>query len=295
MQMSYQDIDNGGRSSVPAWAQRANEPLVPTLDLPAVKRSVQADIKEMRRTVDALTKILMSTKKRGAPEQDVGPRLLEISMAARERARATSRTLREALGIAAEGSAEHKVLSSLSEEFRQALLKFQQQVEATAHLVSRDEPAAAGSASGMNALEAGLPSDGGGGSAAGDRTDSGCGPLAEQRVMQAQQLQHVETNEVVLREREEGIHQLNRSVQEVAEIFQDLALLVNEQGTQIDNIQTNIETAADSTTRGVRELARASRSQRRARSRMCIIAACVLAILIILVMVLKFGMHKLRR
>ena len=81
----------------------------------------------------------------------------------------------------------------------------------------------------------------------------------------------------------------------MAEIFQDLALLVNEQGTQIDNIQTNIETAADSTTRGVRELARASRSQRRARSRMCIIAACVLAILIILVMVLKFGMHKLRR
>ena len=97
----------------------------------------------------------------------------------------------------------------------------------------------------------------------------------------------METNETVIVEREQGINQLNRSVQEVAEIFQDLALLVNEQGTQIDNIQTNIEAAAGRTDKGVRELARAARTQRRSRQRVCIIAACVLAMLCILVLVLK--------
>lgn len=90
-----------------------------------------------------------------------------------------------------------------------------------------------------------------------------------------------------------ALQQLNRSVQEVAEIFQDLALLVNEQGTHIDNIQTNIETAATATERGVRELGITSRYQRRTRKRYCIICACVLVILIILVLVLKLGMHQL--
>ena len=59
-----------------------------------------------------------------------------------------------------------------------------------------------------------------------------------------------------------------RQVQEVSEIFQDLALLVDEQGTHIDNIQTNIESAATQTERGVQELHKANKHQKKARSRM---------------------------
>ena len=105
----------------------------------------------------------------------------------------------------------------------------------------------------------------------------------------------MEYNNALIAEREQGIQEIQQQIGEVNEIFQDLALLVNEQGTQIDNIQTNVESAAESTTRGVRELGRAARSQRRARSRMCLIAACVLVVLIILVLVLRFGLHKLGR
>jgi len=78
-------------------------------------------------------------------------------------------------------------------------------------------------------------------------------------------------------------------VHEVAEIFQDLALLVNEQGSQIDNIQTNIEAAAVSTTRGVRELTRANRTQQRRRSRMC----CLAVIIVIIVFLLLTVLHAL--
>ena len=48
--------------------------------------------------------------------------------------------LREAMGVVADGSAEAKALGALSQEFKQVLLKFQAQVEATAYLVN---PAAA--------------------------------------------------------------------------------------------------------------------------------------------------------
>eukprot|EP00962_Isochrysis_galbana_P023561 scaffold7123_cov119-Isochrysis_galbana.AAC.16 len=103
------------------------------------------------------------------------------------------------------------------------------------------------------------------------------------------ELQAVTLNDSVLAEREQGILSINRTVHEVAEIFQDLALLVNEQGSQIDNIQTNIEAAAVSTTRGVRELTRANRTQQRRRSRMC----CLAVIIVIIVFLLLTVLHAL--
>lgn len=76
----------------------------------------------------------------------------------------------------------------------------------------------------------------------------------------------------------------------MSEIFQDLALLVDEQGTHIDNIQTNIETAAQQTTAGVKQLAAASRTQRKNRSRMCCFATVLFTVLVGLLLVLHFGL-----
>ena len=76
-------------------------------------------------------------------------------------------------------------------------------------------------------------------------------------------------------------------VQEVSEIFQDLALLVDEQGTHIDNIQTNIESANRQTGKGVQQLASASRSQRKNRSRMCCCAVLFIFILVGVLVVLQ--------
>lgn len=75
------------------------------------------------------------------------------------------------------------------------------------------------------------------------------------------------------------------------EIFQDLALLVDEQGTHIDNIQTNIESANRQTAKGVKQLATASRSQRKNRKRMCCFAVLLIFILVALMLVLKFALH----
>ena len=284
--MSFSDLNGGrGQEQIPAWAQRANEPMLPTVDIAAIKKAVNADIKELGKAADKLAKLGKSGS------TSVGPQLLEVSAAARERARGTTRTLKEALAIVPEGSADAKAINTLSEQFKQALVKFQREVERTSHLVG--PPAGGpdlerGGGGGPSGVASGWGDGGGGGSG------GVAGAPASVSAVDAQtaELQmQVAGNEALIADREVAINQLNRSVAEVADIFQDLALLVNEQGTHIDNIESNIEQTATRTEAGVRELARASQYQRRARFRICIIIACVLVVIIILVLVLK-EMHK---
>lgn len=287
MQMSWGDIGDGRNgASTPAWASGAKESLMPTLDLPAVKKSVTADIKELQKAAEALEKLAKKT-----PGGSVGEQLLSISTASRERARTTSRNLRTALGMAQDGSAEHKELSKLSDQFKQALMKFQKQVEETSHLIPTPTLAAAGPSGDM---EYGSPSGSGGGSSWGDADGSGSSkPAAQQQSQQQLQQQEYESqmaaNEAIIAEREQGIGHLARSVQEVADIYQDLALLVQEQGSQIDNIQTNIESAATQTERGIAELVKANTHQKKNRSRMCLIALGIMALMVVIVLALKYG------
>lgn len=305
MQMSYAEFGStarpsagaggGGSDSLPSWAQRANEPLVPAIDIATIKKAVSADLKEVRKATDKLAKLSAAAKKKyGAA---VGDELVAISSATRERARNTSRMLQEALAQVEDGSAEHRTLTLLSEDFKQTLRKFTQQVEATSHLAAAPGPACDLEQGGLG-CSASTQDSGGARGAGSSSSSSQCGQRGgeqdrlESHQMHEQQMSLVATNEEVIADREVNINHLARSVQEVNEIFQDLALLVNEQGTQIDNIQTNIETAATRTNAGVRELARASRSQRRARGRMLIITACVLVLLIVLYVVLHIT-HRL--
>ena len=114
--------------------------------------------------------------------------------------------------------------------------------------------------------------------------------LEREREQEAQ----VAANEALIEERAEGIGNLAQSIQEVADIYQDLALLVQEQGTHIENIQTNIETAAAQTHKGVQELQRANRYQKNARFRLCLITLAIIAVLVGIVLFLKFGLNKRR-
>ena len=114
------------------------------------------------------------------------------------------------------------------------------------------------------------------------------GVSQEQRQTQGQ-LQAAALNDSIIQEREGGIANIHRTVQEVSEIFQDLALLVDEQGAHIDNIQTNIESAGSQTAKGVQQLAKASRSQKKNRGRLCCCAVTLLIGLVALVLTLKFA------
>lgn len=67
-------------------------------------------------------------------------------------------------------------------------------------------------------------------------------------------------------------------------MFQDLAVLINDQGQQLVTIDNHIASTAERTREGQRELVKAERSQRAARNKclaLWLVSGLVLAIIII--------------
>ena len=108
-------------------------------------------------------------------------------------------------------------------------------------------------------------------------------PLHEQR------MQTVDHNPQIIEERVVAIHGLERGVREVGELFNDMALLVNNQGENIDNIETNIQNTHVTINQARDQLVKASRYQRRRRKcyyRCICFTIGILTILIIILIVI---------
>jgi len=105
--------------------------------------------------------------------------------------------------------------------------------------------------------------------------------LKKQRQQQVLQ-NELEFNDTIIAEREEGIREIESTINEVNTIFRDLAELVNEQGQMIDNIENNISQTVVRTDQANQELVKASKYQKSARTKMC----CLLLIILIVSAVL---------
>ena len=95
-------------------------------------------------------------------------------------------------------------------------------------------------------------------------------------------------NENLLNERVDAINNLSNDVIQVNEIFTDLAILVHEQGTHIDNIETNINRAHINIERGTNQVEKINkRSKKNCRCLYntlyicCFIDSCLILVLII--------------
>lgn len=110
----------------------------------------------------------------------------------------------------------------------------------------------------------------------------------EMKRMEVQQLEgELEYNNAIIEEREAGIAEIQAQIGEVNEIFQDLAVLVNEQGTMIDDIEANIVRTSARTKEAQRELTRADKSQKSARTKMfCLMIIFAVVLIIILIAIL---------
>ncbi|DBA02221.1 TPA: hypothetical protein N0F65_007631 [Lagenidium giganteum] len=69
-------------------------------------------------------------------------------------------------------------------------------------------------------------------------------------------------NEALIEERERDIEKIHTSVAQVNEIFRDLAAIVNEQQTAIDEIETHVHESLQQTQHGLDEVKKASEMQR---------------------------------
>ncbi|CAM6022931.1 unnamed protein product [Sphagnum balticum] len=100
--------------------------------------------------------------------------------------------------------------------------------------------------------------------------------LAEQKRQDFLQLENeVVFNEAVIEEREQGIQEIHQQIGEVNEIFKDLAVLVNEQGYMIDDIESHIESANAASVQSNRQLVKAVKTQKSGSSIMCLILVIV--------------------
>lgn len=107
------------------------------------------------------------------------------------------------------------------------------------------------------------------------------------RQQQAQLESEEAHNEMIIEERDQEITNLVRDIGELNEMFQDVAVLVHDQGQMLDDIETNITRTADRVDAGNQELVMANRHQRSATSkRICCFVVLVAIIIVILIVVL---------
>ncbi|XP_021771266.1 syntaxin-121-like [Chenopodium quinoa] len=88
-----------------------------------------------------------------------------------------------------------------------------------------------------------------------------------------------------IQERHDAVKDIERSLMELHQIFLDIAVLVQHQGEQIDDIETNVGRANSFVRRGTTQLQQARKSQKNTRKWTCF--AIILLLIIILVIVLS--------
>ena len=92
-------------------------------------------------------------------------------------------------------------------------------------------------------------------------------------------------NENLIIEREREIENIHKGVQEISELFTDMALLVTQQGETINSIQDNIEASANNTEKAVIQLNKTKKyqSKYRIRSLYCFIIIFIILLIVIII------------
>lgn len=104
-------------------------------------------------------------------------------------------------------------------------------------------------------------------SISGERNDEGTGqerPLLESEARErTDQLliaaAEIDYQEDIIRQRAEGINDIQRDVNQIHGLFQDMAVHVSQQGEMLDNIEVNVTNARDQTGQAREQLERANR------------------------------------
>ncbi|XP_023632547.1 syntaxin-22 [Capsella rubella] len=122
--------------------------------------------------------------------------------------------------------------------------------------------------------------------------DIGYNRSQKQRVLKKSKRQEVvfldneiSFNEAVIEEIEQGIQEVQQQIGEIIEVFKDLAVLVNYQGTTMDDMGSHVENAYSATAQGKSHLVTASKAQRSKSSLMCLLMV-IFGIALVIVIIL---------
>ncbi len=91
-----------------------------------------------------------------------------------------------------------------------------------------------------------------------------------------------------IQERHDSVKEIEKSLLELHQIFMDMAVLVEAQGEQLNNIEAQVNSAANYVEGGTNQLTIAKRHQRNARKwTLCAIILLIILILVIVLPILK--------
>ncbi|KAJ5073534.1 syntaxin-16 [Anaeramoeba ignava] len=97
----------------------------------------------------------------------------------------------------------------------------------------------------------------------------------------------VKTNMDIINEREQEIEKIARSINDLAEMFKELSILVIDQGTMIDRIDYNIEQVVEAVEEALQENEKANKYQKRSRLTLCIICMIVVVFAMVVVLIIR--------
>ncbi|XP_041375822.1 syntaxin-16-like [Gigantopelta aegis] len=102
------------------------------------------------------------------------------------------------------------------------------------------------------------------------------------------QLELVEDNTSTIHQRSKEINQIVKSILDLNEIFKDLSTMIVDQGTILDRIDYNIEHASVQVEKGLQQLQKAQKYQKKNRKMLIVVVlACVIILLIIILVAVK--------
>eukprot|EP00164_Ancoracysta_twista_P001010 GFYU01001317.1.p1 GENE.GFYU01001317.1~~GFYU01001317.1.p1 ORF type:complete len:319 (+),score=78.15 GFYU01001317.1:172-1128(+) len=102
-----------------------------------------------------------------------------------------------------------------------------------------------------------------------------------------EQMMALQSSEQNVEQREKEIMQVAKSINELSEIFKELAVLVIDQGTVLDRIDYNIEQVAQKMDASVVELRQAEEYQKKSKLTLCVMLLILMIGIMMLIMVFK--------
>jgi len=294
--MSFADVERGygGRPTSSPWGSTyQGAPAYNPRDAGATRseyerlsQMVLNNIKLINQNVNQITRVVQVMGVPNKDSHDLRVKLHDMIEETRKLAMDTNKVFKNINNMQGNLSTEDKRRQSkLRDDFQRCLEQFQEvsKVAATKTTDTMPPKAATGGRSGFSSNPTPYYDEG-------DEDEQHSLIQAQKR----QQLMQIEGERdfqnALIEEREEGIKQIETTIQEVNEIFIDLATLVNEQSPMIDNIESHIDSAVSNVSRGVVELRQAADYQKSTRTKMCCLVVIILAIVGVVVVVLALGL-----
>ncbi len=88
------------------------------------------------------------------------------------------------------------------------------------------------------------------------------------------------------------MERLERTMQDVNDIYRDLSVIVHHHGDMLDNIEMNVTDGMEHVERGTQQLAKADTYQKKARSKSCCLLLILLVILAVLALIIGLSVSK---